>query len=58
MFCELGDGAQMLVVQLGVLGLQAFDDALQRLDGEFGAASTGMSSGAPPAVESLAIRYP
>ena len=43
---RLGGGAQMLVLQLGVLGLQAFDDALKHFDGRFGAFDRHLSRGA------------
>ena len=61
---RLGERAQELVLQLGLLGLQllhfaATPSGLERnIDGWVRACSTGISAGAPPAVGSLAIRYP
>ena len=42
---RLGGGTQVLVLQFGVLGLEAFDDALQHFEGRFGAFDRRLSRG-------------
>ena len=43
---RVGDGPQVLVLQVGVLGLEALDHALQGLDGDFGAVDRHVIRGA------------